>query len=246
MRLRFRFRPIPLIVTILLVALGISLGNWQERRAAQKIALRDRIALRAAEPPVDLGPQPATLAPLEFRHVRVTGQFIPGWPIFLDNRPHQGRSGFYLLMPFKIAGSDLHVMVARGWLPVDPKDHYRVPAFGTPAGQVTIEGIVTGNVGHIMQLGGPAALKPAAIVQNLDLKQFALASGLASQPFFVQQTGPSQPGENLVRDWPQPSTGIDTHKGYALQWYGLAAMAFLFYVITGFRSGTKPDDAVRA
>jgi surfeit locus 1 family protein len=245
MRLRFRFRPIPLIVTILLVALGISLGNWQERRAAQKIALRDQIARRAAEPALALGPQPATLAPLEFRHVQVTGQFVSGWPILLDNRPYQGRSGFYLLMPFKIAGSDLHVMVARGWLPVDPTDHYRMPTFGTPAGQVTIEGIVTGNVGHIMQLGSATKLKPAAIVQNVDPAQFMLASGLAAQPFFVEQTGPSQPGENLVRDWPQPSTGIDTHKGYALQWYGLAAMAFLFYLITGFRSGSKHDDASR-
>jgi surfeit locus 1 family protein len=246
MRLRFRFRPVPLIVTILLVALGISLGNWQERRAAQKTALRDQIARRAAEPPLELGPQQAGLATLEFRHVRVTGQFIPGWPILLDNRPYQGRSGFYLLMPFKIAGSDRHVLVARGWLPVDPTQHYRIPAYGTPAGQVTIEGTVTGNVGHIMQLGGAAQLKPAAIVQNVDPVQFVQASGLATQPFFIEQTGPVVAGENLVRDWPQPSTGIETHKGYALQWYGLAAMAFLFYVITGFRSGSKHDDASRA
>jgi cytochrome oxidase assembly protein ShyY1 len=246
MRLRFRFRPIPLIVTILLVALGISLGNWQERRAAQKTALRDQIARRAAERPLDLGPQQTDLAALEFRHVRVTGQFIPGWPILLDNRPYQGRSGFYLLMPFKIAGSDRHVLVARGWLPVDPTDHYRVPAFGTPAGPVTIEGTVTGNVGHIMQLGGAAQLTPSAIVQNVDPAQFKSASGLATLPYFIEQTGPAIPGENLVRDWPQPSTGIDTHKGYALQWYGLATMAFLFYVITGFRSGSKHDDAGRA
>jgi surfeit locus 1 family protein len=243
MRLRFRFRPIPLIVTILLVALGISLGNWQERRAAQKTALRDQIARRAAEAPLDLGPQQADLAALEFRHVRVTGQFVPGWPILLDNRPYQGRSGFYLLMPFKMAGSDRHVLVARGWLPVDPTEHYRIPAYSTPEGQVAIEGTVTGNVGHIMQLGGAAQLKPSAIVQNVDPAQFARASGLAMQPFFIEQTGPAAQGENLVRDWPQPSTGIETHKGYALQWYGLATMAFLFYVITGFRSGSKHDDA---
>jgi len=31
-----------------------------------------------------------------------------------------------------------------------------------------------------------------------------------------------------------------------MQWYALAAMAFLFFVITGFRSGTKHDDAARA
>jgi hypothetical protein len=36
MRLRFRFRTIPFLATLLLVLLGIALGNWQTRRAAEK------------------------------------------------------------------------------------------------------------------------------------------------------------------------------------------------------------------
>jgi cytochrome oxidase assembly protein ShyY1 len=161
--------------------------------------------------------------------------------VFLDNRPQQGRAGFYLVMPFKIAGSDTSVLVARGWLPREA-EHNRLPRYATPAGPTTIEGIVTGSPGHVMELGTPAPLKPNAIVQNVDVAGFAAASGLKLQPFFVEQTGPAQPGEALVRDWPAPSTGVDRNKGYALQWYGLATMAFLFFVITGFRSGTKHDD----
>ena len=246
MRLRFRFRPIPLVVTMLLVALGIALGNWQERRAAEKIALRDQIAERSAAPPLALDVTRPLPGQLEFRRVRVTGQFISGWPVFLDNRPHGERSGFYLLMPFKITGSDTHVLVARGWLPVDPTTHNRLPPFTTPPGQVSIEGIATSNLGHVLQLGAPGNLQPGAIVQNVTPAQVAQASGLRFEPFFIEQTGPAEQGGSLVRDWPQPSTGIAMHKGYALQWYGLAAMAFLFYVITGFRSGTKHDDASRA
>lgn len=243
MRLRFRFRPIPLIATILLVALGIALGNWQERRAAGKIALRDRIAQQSTQPPLELGP---STSPPEFRHVRVTGQFMPGWPVFMDNRPYQGRSGFYLLMPFKIAGSESYVLVARGWLPADPKVHERRPSYSTPAGPVTIEGTVRSDLGHVLQLGTAAPLQAGAIVQNVTPAQFAQASGLPLQPFFIEQTGPKEQGGALVRDWPLPSTGIETHQGYALQWYGLATMAFLFFVITGFRSGSKHDDAGRS
>jgi cytochrome oxidase assembly protein ShyY1 len=47
----------------------------------------------------------------------------------------------------------------------------------------------------------------------------------------------------LLRVWPSPSSGIDKHRGYAFQWYALAAMAILFFVITGFRSGSKQRDA---
>jgi cytochrome oxidase assembly protein ShyY1 len=255
MRLRFRFRVIPFLATVLLVALGIVLGNWQQGRAAQKIALRDKLAQRGAEPPLELGPLITPLEPLEYRRVRVTGQFVSGWPVFLDNRPFQGRSGFYLLMPFKIAGSDTHVLVARGWLPADPTVHTRLPVYTTPAGQVTIEGVIAGSVGHVLQLGAATGLHPNAMVQNLEPGAFAQASGLKVQPFFVEQTGPQERGPQehgpqeqgsaLVRDWPAPSTGIEKHKGYAFQWYALAAMAFLFFVITGFRSGTKHNDAAR-
>jgi surfeit locus 1 family protein len=238
MRLAFRFRLIPFIATVLLVVLGIALGNWQERRAAQKIAISQKLASRDADAPIVLGPAITPAAPMEFRRVRVSGEFLPDWPVFLDNRPYQGRSGFYLLMPLKITGSDTYVVVARGWLPRDMGVHDKLPDYATPSGPVAIEGRVTASAGHVLQLGTPAPLKPKAIVQNVEVGEFAQASGLKLQPFFVEQLGPREPGDALVRDWPAPQLGIEKHQGYAFQWYALAAMAFLFFVITGFRSGT--------
>lgn len=252
MRLAFRFRTIPFVATVLLVALGISLGNWQMRRAEEKLAMAARMAERGRAAPVMLGSggdgfehdrvgtsaHPG-VSELEYRRVRVTGQWVAGWPIFLDNRPYEGRAGFYLVMPFKIAGSDAHVLVLRGWLPRDPREYARLPPFATPAGTVTIEGMATASAGNIMQLGTPAALKPGAIVQNLKPAEAAQATGLGLQAFFVQQAGPAPEGEGLVRDWPPPDSGVDKHHGYAFQWYALAAMAILFFVITGFRSGRK-------
>jgi cytochrome oxidase assembly protein ShyY1 len=239
MRPAFRFRLIPFIATVLLVALGIALGNWQERRAAQKIAIGQRLAARGADAPLVLGPAITPVEPMEFRRVTLTGQFLPNWPVFLDNRPYQGRPGFYLVMPFKIAGSDTHVLVARGWLPRDMAEHDKLPAYTTPPGQVTIQGVVTASPGHVLQLGTPTPLKANAIVQNVEVREFAQASGLTLQPFFVEQSGPREPGEPFVREWPAPALGVEKHQGYAFQWYALAAMAFLFFVITGFRSGTK-------
>jgi surfeit locus 1 family protein len=251
MRLAFRFRTIPFVATVLLVALGIALGNWQTRRAEEKLAMAARMAERLAADPVVLGSagmlveedrlgtsaNPAKLA--DYQRVLVMGQWVRQWPLFLDNRPQAGKAGFYLAMPFKIAGSDMYVLVLRGWLPHDARDYTRLPDFETPAGTVTIEGAAMASAGKVMQLGTPGALKPGAIVQNLTVEQVALASGLRLQPFFLQQTGPAQPGEGLVRDWPAPAAGVDKHRGYAFQWYALAAMAALFFVMTGFRSGRK-------
>ena len=244
MRIRFRFSTIPLVATVLLVALGIALGNWQQRRADYKAGLQAQLTQRASEAPLVLGPALAAPGDMEYRRVTISGEFVRGWPLFLDNRPNAGRSGFYLVMPFKIAGSNTHVLVARGWLPRDPRAYGRLPAIQTPAGTVTIEGRVRASAGHVMQLGKAAPLTPGAIVQNVEVAQFAQASGLRLQPFFVEQSGAPapDPGDALVRDWPAPALDIDKHRGYAFQWYALAAMAGLFFVITGFRSGTKQVD----
>lgn len=241
MRISFRFRVIPFMATVLLAALGVSLGQWQDRRADEKLALQARLSARAAEAPAVLGPEPAAAAPLELRRVSVTGQFVEAWPLFLDNRPQQGRAGagFYLLMPFRIAGSDTHVLVARGWLPRNTAEYGQLPDYTTPAGTVTIEGIVKSGMGRVMQLGTAPPIKPKVILQNIDVGQFAQASGLKLQPFFIEQAGPAPPGDTLVRDWPAPALGVEKHQGYAFQWYALAVMALLFFVMTGFRRASK-------
>jgi cytochrome oxidase assembly protein ShyY1 len=75
-------------------------------------------------------------------------------------------------------------------------------------------------------------------VQNLDIPSLAAASGLPLQNFIIEQTNDTADG--LLRDWPTPASGIDTHRGYAFQWYALAAAAFLFFIVTGFRRASKP------
>ncbi len=237
MRISFRFRWVPFVATVLMVALGLSLGQWQDRRAAQKQALGARLAERHTAAPMLLGPELVAGAPIEFRHVAVTGQFVRAWPLYLENRPYQGRAGFYLMMPLKIAGSNTHVLVARGWLPRNGVDRARLPAYGTPSGTVTIGGTVKLNLGRVMQLGSPPPLHPGVIVQNVELPEFARASGLELLPFVLEQAASADidPGDPLVRDWPAPSLGVEKHRGYAFQWYALALMALLFFVITGCR-----------
>ncbi|WP_305821039.1 SURF1 family protein [Massilia brevitalea] len=247
MGLRFRFRGIPFVATVVVVGVGIALGNWQVRRAGEKVAIAAQLHERGMQAPIVLGggggvrqdDRVGSRAHPTYRRIQVTGEFVRSWPVFLDNRPHAGRAGFYLAMPFRIAGSDRHVLVLRGWLPRDPREYGRLPEYATPQGTTTVEGVVVDKAGHVMQLGTAAALKPGTIVQNLEVMDVARASGLRLEPFFVQQTGPQVAGDPIVRDWPAPDTGIDKHRGYAVQWYALAAMAALFFVITGFRSGRK-------
>lgn len=233
----FRFRLIPFIATLLVMAIGIAAGQWQTRRAAEKTAIAVMMAQRATAPQLAMDARPLVINDAEYRTVRVNGEFLANWPIYLDNRPYQGVAGLYVLMPFRIDGSNTHVLIARGWVPRNPADRTRLPAIPTPAGIITIQGMARRNPGKLLQLGQQDELRPGAILQNLEVAGFAQASGLQMQPFLLEQTSALPDG--LIRDWPRPSIGIDRHRGYAFQWFALTAVAFIFFVVTGFRRGKK-------
>ena len=237
MRLSFRFRWVPFIAATLVVAVGISLGNWQLRRAEQKLALQQQMSARAEFVPVNANVLVPTQTPEEFRRVIAEGEFISSWAVYLDNRPYQGKAGFYLLMPFKLAGSEQSVLVLRGWFPRDASDRERIPTIAVPKGVIRLEGRVRTTTGKLMQLGEAAALQPGAIAQNVDIADFARASKLSLQTFIIEQTNDA--ADDLVRDWPTPSVGIDTHKGYAFQWYALAFVAAVFFLLTGFKRASN-------
>ncbi len=219
------------------MAIGISAGQWQMRRASEKEGIAERIEKRAALPALKLGTDTVSPEEVEYRKILVAGEFLPQWTIYLDNRPHNGVAGFYVVMPMRIAGSDQHVLVLRGWAPRDPADRFHVPEVTTVAGPVEIAGVARQRTGQLLQLGDPPPLQPQAIVLNVDIEAFAQASGLKLMPIVIEQT--SDTPDRLLRDWPQPSVGIEKHLGYAFQWYGLAATALIFYLVTGFRRARK-------
>jgi surfeit locus 1 family protein len=98
-----------------------------------------------------------------------------------------------------------------------------LPQVERPPGEVTVEGLAVAQTSRVLALGENAPvgeLRPA-VWQNLDFDTFERASGLAVARWVVQQTGGADDG--LLRNWPRSSAGVDKHRGYALQWYSLAA-----------------------
>lgn len=233
----FRFRWVPLIAALVAVSVGLLLGQWQTRRALEKESIEQKLLTRANAAPIVLDGRVEILDEIEYRRVKLIGQFVSEWPIYLDNRPYKGGAGFYVLMPFKLANSPVHVLIARGWTPRNNNARSKLPVLLTPDGTVEVQGLVRRNPGRLLQLGPEAPLLPHAIVQNMDIATFAVASKLEMKPFLVEQL--SDAADGLVRDWPRPSSGAEKHRAYAFQWYALAVMAFLFFVVTGFRRESR-------
>ncbi|MFT5932964.1 MAG: surfeit locus 1 family protein [Hydrogenophaga sp.] len=213
--------------TVLTMAATASLGRWQLQRADQKLALQAEMDARAALPvwsETDLLQTPAPRTAWH-RPVRLQGEWVPHASVFLDNRQMDGRPGFFLLTPLRLAGSDRSVLVQRGWAPRDFIDRSRTPDVPTPAGEVTLEGRLAPPPAKLYELGESA---PGPIRQNIELAAMGLEFKLNLLDASVLQTSDVEDG--LLRQWPRVETGVDKHHGYAFQWFALCTLAAVLYL----------------
>lgn len=124
----------------------------------------------------------------------------------------------------------MHVLVNRGWVAAAARRD-SLPPIRTPAGTETVEGIAVVPSSRILELD--AKTEEGMVWQNLVLARYAAWSGLKLQPVVLQQT--SAAADGLVRVWARPDSGAEKHRGYAFQWFALAATILIAYVVLSFR-----------
>ena len=226
MNARWKFWLITLSA-VLAVSLTLALGRWQLSRAAQKTAVQHSIDSRSALPPLS-GPALAALTdPASELHRPVTlrGRWIAHRTVFLDNRQMNDKAGLFVVTPLQLEGTRAVVLVQRGWVARNFVDRSALPAIETPAGMIELQGRLAPPPGKLYQIG---AAGTGLIRQNLDLNSFSAELALPLLPVSVQQSGAANDG--LLRDWPRIGAGVDTHYGYAFQWFGLSALIATLYV----------------
>jgi len=227
-------RLIPALALAFVVAVTFSLGQWQLRRAAEKDALQaQRDAARAATPIVPSAPQPE-LPSLDGRRVQLAGRFDDSKGVFLDNRTRGGVAGFHVLTPMQLEGG-AWVMVLRGWVARDARERTRLPVLPAQADAVRIEGFAQASLAQPMVLARqPDAAPGERLWQHYDAEVYRRWSGLAVVEGLVRQT--SELPDGLARDWVEPGSGADKHRGYAFQWFAMCACAAVAAAVLAYRS----------
>ncbi|MDR7268878.1 surfeit locus 1 family protein [Pelomonas saccharophila] len=214
-----------LLAALLATAFTARLGVWQLDRAAQKIALQAAIETEAGRPAL----ANAELGGAEqlHRRVLVRGSWLAERTIWLDNRPMDGHTGFFVVTPLRLSGRDDVILVQRGWAPRNQLDRQQLPPLATPTGEVVVQGRLAAAPSKLYELGEGST---GAIRQNLDPAAFAVESGLKLLPLTVVQTSADSPDDTLLRHWPAPDLGLQKHYGYAFQWFALCALIVGLYV----------------
>ena len=247
-------RAAPALAALIGIALTVSLGNWQTRRAAEKLAAQQAVDAAGALPPLSLA---QALAPgsgsfqWAGRRVGAVGRFLSEHSIYVDNRSYKGQAGFHVLTPFVGEGLDQPVLVLRGWVPQDPARRSVLPAVAEPRGPVVIEALAQADLEQTLELGsGPSPGPGERLWQNASLDKVARWTGLMLAPVVLRQLneraldGPAsaplaatgfEQGFALVRDWPSPGGGVDKHRAYAFQWYSMALLIAGLWIVLAWR-----------
>jgi len=225
-------------------ALAVALGQWQSGRAVERRAALARLESAARAPAIELRREEAfDAAALARKRIAVRGEFVPRYTVLLDHRLHRGRPGYHVVQPLRLAGSDHHVIVLRGWLAAPPNRLLR-PALATPPGEVRIEGIALRQLPQFLE---PASAQPCTpgpelcVWQNLQVEKFAAWSGIAVAPLILEQANALEDGLN--RSWERVEAGHLKNEMYALQWYSLAALSVVLFLVLSFRRAPRNDES---
>lgn len=208
------------LLAALLAALFISLGLWQWRKFEVKTRLQGELDGRGHAALVAMPTTPTDAESLRYRHVSLRGEFDAERQILIDNRVHRERAGYHVVTPLRLAGSDLRVLVNRGWVAA-PADHRTLPTAPPPTGMVQLTGIAVVPASRYFTLAPAPTGGWQPVWQNLDLAAYAAAAPWPTQPVVVQLDAEAPHG--YARDWPRPDERAEMHRSYALQWFGFAA-----------------------
>ena len=232
--LRFSPPVVPTAAAAVLLALLCSLGFWQlDRAAGKETALMRFEAARATV----LDATALGRGPVEFARVVLGGRYDPVHQFLQDNRTHQGRSGYHVLTPFRTSSHGA-VLVNRGWVPASP-DRSSLPEITAPRGTVRLQGMVRLAREDLFVLGDTGYSAPGwpRVVQRVELDAMQRALGYPLAGWLVA-LDPAAPN-GYVREWKAaPGLTADRHRGYAFQWFALAAALFAIWVAVNVkRSG---------
>jgi surfeit locus 1 family protein len=229
----FAPRPFTTLLTLVLIALLISLGRWQLRRAEEKRVLFDSFAAGTdATLPIDLGTPPLS----RYQHIEASGHYDQARQILIDNMVNAGRAGYFVITPFALTGGGW-VLVNRGWVPLGASRAER-PAIAVAGDARRVRGRADNMPSPGIQMGTKGKLAPpypvvAAFPIHAEVAQL-LGESSWTKAADLMLLDPGEP-DGYVRQWSAPGFPPIRHIGYAVQWFALALTLLVIYVVTNLR-----------
>lgn len=235
MLLRKMFQRQWILATVLVLAgtaLCIRLGIWQLDRLEQRRAFNHQVESMRAMAALDLNQdQPDTISDMEWRAVKIRGEYDFENQIALRNQYFNNEYGYHLMTPLLFNGEA--VLVDRGWIPAEGDSTAADWRKYDEPGPVDVTGQI--RLGQTKPaLGGVEDALPAdgsrlEIWNNADLEHIAGQLPYPILPIYVQPNGNENDTEPPIPYQPTIELTEGPHMGYALQWFTFATILFVGY-----------------
>ncbi len=236
---------LPTLVTLALLALLVNLGLWQLERAEHKRAMLSAHDTRTALPSVAFGHLEASDPQNRYRHIYARGVYDNRQQILLDNQVNQGQPGYHVYTPFLPDGSDVAILVNRGWVPWG-ETRTRLPDISLESTTVTLNGRIDQPANPGIRLGDALAQPDwPKVMPYIDYGPLSERLGYPLKSAVIL-LDPDQP-QGFRREWQLDFAGFgpERHVGYAVQWFALSATLLVLYGLFGWqRRSVNGDDTL--
>jgi len=225
-------------LTTLLVIAGMGvlarLGIWQLDRLEQRRAFNARVQAQIDQPPLDLNEEwlNADLGNMEYRQVKVTGEYDHSQEIAIRNQYWGNEWGVHLVTPLKIAGTEQAVLIDRGWIPAEDFESGDWSRFSEP-GFVTVNGVIRASRDRadfgFRRDPSPATSETFKAWNFVNVPNISQQVSLSLVPVYIQQAPDPAWTGMPYRTQPELELTEGPHLGYAIQWFTFAAILGLGY-----------------
>ncbi|MGB5457065.1 MAG: SURF1 family protein [Gammaproteobacteria bacterium] len=218
----------PTIVTVLLLYVMVSLGQWQLSRAEYKDNLHQKVMERKNLEPVSMQELPYDLEDRVFMPVIVEGVYDTAHHFLLDNRIHNGVAGYDVYTPL-IMNDGSAILVNRGWLS-QGRTRQDLPQFETPGSVVSSKGLVDKPPakGVILADNVHDNLGWPMVLQYLDPTELERLVGYQLMPMILWLDAADEHG--FHREIPALKLDSAKNTGYAFQWFAMSAALLIIYL----------------
>jgi surfeit locus 1 family protein len=213
----------------------VGLGRWQWGRAIEKEAMLAQRQAAMSAPPRALADELAETSAVLVA-VAGEGEFLDVPPVLLDNQRHAGRVGVRVYRVFLPSGTVTPLLVDLGWLAL-PGDR-RLPVTAPIAGRQALRGLLAPPPSAGIEMGEPLQRQPDGrwLALRLDLARIAVALELPDLGPRVLRLDPALPiGYPRDLDLLANTLSPEKHRGYAVQWWGLAAAVAAIALVLSLR-----------
>lgn len=246
--MNFRLSIISTLFTALGLALLLSLGTWQTLRYNEKLRFEQARDARAHLPTLTAHSEHLSSGEADFRHIRLLGTWDKEQSFLIKHRIFEGKPGFWVINTFTLANGGPSLLVNRGWIPFDGGESLALSLLDDlPDTEIILNGFI-----HLVerpvadehlraQLQSTSAPTPKVQTLNtydLDAMHAALKSPTFARPIVLTLDRDADSTQALpiasLDHITSPYLTSETHLGYAITWFSLAAALIAIWLAHGF------------